>query len=81
MKRAVQLLFIVSVVVSVAALSGLVLIFVGYSIGESFNSTLLKTPQNFEAERQICLWSIYLLVARSVTFSLIATYRRNYRNK
>ena len=62
MKREVQLLLIVSVTVSVAALSELVLIWIGYSIGEAFNSTFLKTPENFEAERQICLWSIYLLV-------------------
>jgi ABC-type uncharacterized transport system permease subunit len=71
-KRAVQLLIVVSVAVSVAALSGLMLIFIGYSIGEAFNSTFLKTPQNFEAEPQIRLWLIYLLVALSVTFSLFA---------
>ena len=81
MKRALQLLLIVSLVVSVVALSGLVMACIGYSIGEAYNSTIIKTPQNFEVERQIWLWSIYLLIALSVTFTLFATYRQNYRGK
>jgi hypothetical protein len=81
MKRAVQLLLILSVAVSVAAVWELVWIWSVYSVGEAFNVTILKTPQNFEAERQIRLWALYLLLALSVTFSLLATYRRNYRRK
>lgn len=81
MKRAVQLLLIVSVAVSMAALAGLVWIWIGYSIGEAFNSTILKTPENFEAERQLRLWAIYLAVALSVMVSLFITYRQNYRRE
>jgi phosphotransferase system glucose/maltose/N-acetylglucosamine-specific IIC component len=81
MKRALQLLLIVSAVVSVAALSGLVMVCIGYSMAEAFNSTIIKTPQSFEVERQIWLWSIYLLIALSVTFTLFAIYRQNYGRK
>ena len=81
MKLALQLLVIVSVVVSVAALSGLVMVCIGYSIGEAFDSTFINAPQNFEVERQIWLWSLYLLIALSVTLTLFATYGQNYRRK
>ncbi len=81
MKRAVPLLLFVSVAVSMAALVGLVWMWIGYGIGEAFNSTLFKTPEDLSAKQQLHLWATYLLVALTVTIGLLVTYRQNYQRK
>jgi hypothetical protein len=80
MKRVIQFLLALSVLVAAAALWELGHVWIGYSIREAFNSGgIFRTPQDFEAEHQIRLWVGYLLVAVCVIVTLFATYRRNYR--
>ena len=79
MKRVIQFLLGLSVVLAAAALWQLGRVWIDYSIGEAFNIGIFRTPQNFEAEHQIRLWASYLFVAVSVTVTLLVTYRRNYR--
>jgi hypothetical protein len=80
MKRLVQFLLTLSVLVAAAALWQLGHVWIGYSIGEAFNSGgIFRTPENFEAEHQIRLWASYFLVAVCVIVTLLVTYRRNYR--
>jgi hypothetical protein len=82
MKRALQIAILFCVAVSAVALCGLAWIYLGYGLGEAFNSAgLFKTPENFAAERELHLWSLYMLVAISSTIGLLVTYRRNYKPK
>lgn len=80
MKRTLQILIVISVGVSLAALAGFLLRFIGYSLSEAFNP-LLPHPEDIEAKRQSYLWGIYFLVASAVSVRLFQAYRRNYRPK
>jgi hypothetical protein len=51
MKRTLQILIVISVGVSLAALAGFLLRFIGYSLSEAFNP-LLPHPEDIEAKRQ-----------------------------
>jgi len=82
MKRVIQFLLALSVLVAAAALWQLGRVWIGYSIGEAFNSGgIFRTPENFEAEHHIRLWASYFFVAVCVMATLLVTYRRNYHPK
>jgi hypothetical protein len=80
MRRVLQIVIVVSIGVALAALTGFLLRFIGYSLSEAFNP-LLPHPEDIEAKRQSYLWGIYFLVASLVTVRLFQAYRRNYRRK
>ena len=80
MKRVLQILIVISIVVALAALAGFLLRFIGYNLSEAFNP-LFPHPEDMEAKRQSYLWGIYFLLASVVTVRLFLAYRRNYRRK
>jgi hypothetical protein len=82
MKRIVQLLLFVSSATAAVGLWQFGRIWVGYSIGEAFNTSgLIRSPENFGAERGLKIWGLYVLMAVGVTLVLTVTYRRNYRGR
>jgi len=82
MKRVVQFLLVVSLTVSALALWGLVRIWIPYSIGEAFNNSgLIRTQENFAAERQIHLWAGYFFVGVIIALALLSMYRKSHRHE
>jgi hypothetical protein len=80
MRRALQIVMVISVAVSVAALCGFLWFWAGYGVSEAFNS-LLPHPADLAEKAQFRLWGIYLVVSLAATIQLFLTYRRTYRRK
>jgi membrane protein DedA with SNARE-associated domain len=80
MRRVLQFLLFVSSATAAAALWELGRTWIGYSIGEAFNSSgLIRSPENFEAEHALRVWGSYFLIAICLILTLTVTYRKNYR--
>jgi len=80
MKRLLQLLIVISIGVSLAALWEFWWSFAGYSISEAFNY-VLPHPADPAAKAAIRLYGICSMVALAITFRLFVTYRQNYKKQ
>jgi glucan phosphoethanolaminetransferase (alkaline phosphatase superfamily) len=80
MKYAFQVVIVVSIAVSLAAISGFAWSFLGYSVAGAFGS-VLKTPQDAAAKEQLFLWGVCSLVALALTCWLFLVYRQQFKRK
>jgi glucan phosphoethanolaminetransferase (alkaline phosphatase superfamily) len=80
MKHALQFVIVVSIAVSLAAMSGFAWMLLGYSVSGAFGS-VLKTPEDPTAKVQLFLWGAYVMVSFVLTFWLVVIYRRQFKRQ